>query len=208
MSKPTAGRKPTQAKATHSAPDALIAHWTFDELDGKVATFDRTRGHVDAGSLDVKGSAITLAARFRAASFAGSGQDGRIVSKATGAQEQDHYWMVSSWRAGKAVRLRFRLKADGSTSTLIAGSGDLETGAWTHVAAVYDGRTMRLYKDGRAVGSMPKTGAIDVDASVPAWIGDNPPDAGSRPFLGLMDDVRIYSRALTAGEVADLAGQR
>ena len=138
-------RKPTKAKMAQSAGDGLVAHWTFDELDGKVATFDRARGHVNAGKLDVSGSAITLAGRFKVASFTGRSQDGR---------------------------------------------------------------TMRLYKDGTEVGSMPKTGAMAVDASVPAWIGDNPPEDGSRPFLRLVDDVRIYRRALTAAEVAALAKQR
>lgn len=116
--------------------------------------------------------------------------------------------MLSTWRVGRAVRLRLRLKAGGSTSTLIAGSGDVRPEVWTHVAAVYDGRVMRLFKDGKEVGSMAKKGEIAVDASAGVWIGDNPPKAGSRPFQGLMDDVRIYRRALTPAEIAALAARQ
>ena len=201
-------RKLTKARRTQSPADGLVARWTFDELPGGTACLDRTRGHLDAGAIDVAGSAITLAAWLRVESFGGRSRDARIVSKATGEKEQDHYWMLSGWRVGDAVRLRFRLKAGGSTATLIARSGGLKTRAWTHAAAVYDGRTMRLYQDGRPVGSMPKTGRIDGNPSVSAWLGDNPPTAGSRPFHGLMDDVRIYRRALAAEEIAALAKRR
>ena len=199
-------REPTDAKRTRDPADGLVAHWTFDDLPGKVATLDATRGHVDAGPMDVPGTAVTLAARFKADAFTGSGKDGRIVSKAVGTAEQDHYWMLSTWREGGAVRLRFRLKAGGKTATLVAdAAGDVRTGTWTHAAAVYDGQTMRLYKDGKEVGRRAKTGPIAVDPSVAAWIGDNPPEAGSRPFVGAVDDVRIYRRALSRPEIAALA---
>ena len=190
---------------TQNLDQGLIARWTFDDLDGQVATFDDDRGHVDAGGLDVSGTAITLAARIRVDSFGGGGQDGRTVSTATGIQERDHYWMISTWRVGKAVRLRFRLKAGGSTSTLVAESGDVRLGTWFHVAAVYDGRTMRLFKDGKEVGATSKTGEIAIDPKVAVWIGDNPPATGSRPFQGKMDDVRIYCRALTSAEISALS---
>ena len=113
--------------------------------------------------------------------------------------------MISTWRVGKDVRLRFRLKAGGSTSTLVAESGDVQLGTWFHVAAVYDGRMMQLFKDGKEVGAMKKTGEIAIDPKVSVWIGDNPPAAGSRPFKGEMDDVKIYRRALTLAEIDALS---
>ena len=201
----TTARKPTQTSMTHDLDQGLIAHWTFDDLDDQIATFDEDHGHVDAGGLDVPGTAITLAARIRVDSFGGGGQDGRILSKATGVQEQDHYWMISTWRVGKTVRLRFRLKAGGATSTLVASSGDIKLGTWSHIAAVYDGRMMRLYMNGKEIGATEKAGEIDVDPKVAVWIGDNPPVAGSRPFRGRMDDVRIYRRALTSAEISALS---
>ena len=78
-------------------------------------------------------------------------------------------------------------------------------GVWTHVAAVYDGKKMRLYQDGVEVGSLAKNGGIDTNPDVPVWIGDNPPDAGSRPFYGTIDDVQIFDRALEPADVAELA---
>ncbi|MEE9413318.1 MAG: LamG domain-containing protein, partial [Methylococcales bacterium] len=91
------------------------------------------------------------------------------------------------------------------TSTLIADSGDLLAGEWIHVAAVYDGDTMRLYKDGVEVGSITKQGSITADSNSSVWIGDNPQSAGSRPWKGHIDDVRIYNYSLSDVEIRQLA---
>ena len=114
--------------------------------------------------------------------------------------------MVSTIKVGTTTRLRFRLKTNGTTTTLIATSGDLLDNQWVHVAAVYDGATMKLYKDGVEVGSVAKTGSITTNSGVSAWIGGNPPGATDRAWDGQIDDVRVYSRALTAAEIAVLVG--
>ena len=102
-------------------------------------------------------------------------------------------------------RVRVRLKTGGRTGTLVAQRGSVLPGEWTHVAAVYDGRAMILYQDGTEVGRQFKRGPIDPGADVPVWIGDNPPTAGSRPWQGLVDDVRVYTRALGPDEIGQLA---
>ena len=70
--------------------------------------------------------------------------------------------------------------------------------SWTHVAATYDGTMLRLYVNGTRVSSRAKTGAI-LKTTDPLWIG------GSRPygeyFHGLIDEVRVYERALKPSEV-------
>ncbi len=209
-----------------SAVSGLVGHWKFDDddgnnqaddssgngnhgtiqgatfLNGTALDFDGVDDHVDLGRLDVNGTGLTIAAWINADSFVGAIRDGRIVSKATGEQAQDHYWMLSTNAVAAETRLRFRLKTAGYTDTLIASSGNLSTGQQYHVAAVYDGSTMRLYLDGVQVGSLAKTGAVDVNAAVSAWIGQNPNNYG--PFDGLMDDVRIYDRGLSQQEIQDL----
>jgi hypothetical protein len=64
---------------------------------------------------------------------------------------------------------------------------------------------MRLYEDGKEVGPTEKSGNIDLDPRVVAWIGDNPRVAGSRPIRGEMDNVRIYRRALTSSKISALS---
>jgi len=40
------------------------------------------------------------------------------------------------------------------------------------------------------------------------WIRDNPPASGSRPWQGLIDDVRVYNRALGPEEIRGLGETR
>jgi hypothetical protein len=146
-------------------------------------------------NFDVSGTAITITAWVRFSSLPGD-VDQRFISKATDTSEQGHYWMLGQM----GNRLRFRLKAGGTTTTLIASSGNLAVGTWYHTAAVYDGSTMRLYLNGAEVGSTSKSGAVNTSTSVPVNIGRSPD--GSNFFRGSMDAVRLYNRALTASEIA------
>ena len=67
---------------------------------------------------------------------------------------------------------------------------------------VYDGTTMRLYKDGVEVGSIAKIGTLDSRQSSRCnGLVGNPTVATSRPWEGSIADVRIYQKALTAEEV-------
>jgi hypothetical protein len=201
-----------------------VAHWRLDERFGTVAmdssagmhtgtvsgaawtqgyrdnalVFDGVNDAVSAGSFDVAGTGITITAWIRLdPSFLDN--DMRVLSKATGSSEQNHYWMLSLTTVGADRRLRFRLKTAGSTTTLIASSGNLALDTWLHAAAVYDGSTMRLYLDGVEVGTAAKSGSIDA-AVAGVMVGANPPDAYA-PFKGWIDDVRIYNTGLDAAAV-------
>ena len=196
----------TVASDSAGTQDGAIvgATWTSGQIAGALS-FDGKDDHVDLGGLDVTGSAMTLTAWFRADAFktpACGSSDCRIISKADGSGEGDHHWMLSPISKSGAVRLRFRLRTGGKTDTLIASSGNLSTGTWHHAAAVYDGSAMRLYLDGVEVGSRSKSGPLDTNGAVGAWIGGNPD--GSRYWDGAIDDVRIYDRALSASEIAAL----
>jgi hypothetical protein len=83
------------------------------------------------------------------------------------------------------------------SSYLDSGQSPL-VGQWQHLAATFDGTTARYYIDGTAVASRAVSGSV---GSSDVWrIGAY----GSSPggFLdGTVDDVRIYNRALSAGEV-------
>ncbi len=72
---------------------------------------------------------------------------------------------------------------------------------WTHVAATYNAGKWTMYQDGVARGTYQ---SLDTDTDVPCdmTIGNS---GGYEPFYGAIDDVRIYSRVLSASEVAYLA---
>ena len=163
-------------------------------------SFDGSNDAVYLGSIDVTGSAISLAAWIKADDF--GTYDARIISKANGVNDADHWWMLST--IGDGSGLRFRLKTNGTTHTLISSNGVIAAGQWRHVAAVYDGSAMRLYRDGIEVASMSKTGPLSTSAAVLAAIGNNPAGVGERPFDGRIDDVRIYNTALDTADLAAL----
>lgn len=222
----------TVVGCVHDVTDGLVARWSFEEQFGEVALdsaaglwngalegaawnplgipnsggsveFDGSNDAVQVGAPDVSGSALSIAAWIRPDDFGVA--DARILSKASGVNEQDHIWMLSTIRQGQATHLRFRLKVNGQTRTLIASSGALQPSQWAYVAATYDGQRMRIYSNGQLVGELAATGSIATAPTVPAAIG-NQPQSG-RSFDGLIDEVRLYSRALSLQELLVVAGR-
>jgi len=74
-------------------------------------------------------------------------------------------------------------------------------GGWHHCAATFDGQFMRVYLDGREVGSLERPGVITAGGTAPGCIGSS---NGGENFHGVMDDLRIYRDVLTAEEIRDL----
>jgi hypothetical protein len=75
-------------------------------------------------------------------------------------------------------------------------------GAWHHCAATFDGKVMRVYLDGKEIGSLPRPGPIAFLENRGAAAGCIGSSNGGECFQGSMDDLRIYREALTADEVA------
>ncbi|MEH2313056.1 MAG: LamG-like jellyroll fold domain-containing protein [Nostoc sp.] len=92
------------------------------------------------------------------------------------------------------------------------GEGDVYKGLptadrWVHLVGTYDGSMLRLYVDGVQIGANPVTGNLLVDNN-PVTIGAAENYAEGTPlgdrFDGLVDEVRIYNRALSATEIMNL----
>ena len=98
-------------------------------------------------------------------------------------------------------QLRFRLKTNGTTSTLVTGYGAITTGQWYHVAAVYNGSNMIIYKNGVQAASTAKSGSI-TNGNASVAFGNQPAGAGARAFDGLLDEVCLYDKALSPTEIS------
>ena len=89
-----------------------------------------------------------------------------------------------------------------------AGSGSVPLGEWVHLAGTYNGARIILYVNGVERARLAKTGAL-VPSSRPLLLGANAngadPLAGSEFLAGGLDEVRLFSGALSASEVAALA---
>ncbi len=88
----------------------------------------------------------------------------------------------------------------GNTWKGVVAEGVITTGDWNHVAVTFDGGTMQLFVGGNLVatnsnfaGSLPTTQYAQLN------IG-----RVNTQFIGLIDEVRMYDRALTEAEVQSL----
>jgi hypothetical protein len=79
-------------------------------------------------------------------------------------------------------------------------------GEWTHLAATYDGSSMKVYYDGVVVGEMEASGQLGVsDGTLCIGTKHETAPAGDE-YNGMLDDVRIYNRALSVSEIKMLGG--
>ena len=179
------------------------AGWTVGQLGGAL-DFDGINDYVDVGTFDVVGSGLTMMGWFNAETIPDS--DPRIISKATSTDPSNPWWQLSARSPGTDRHLRMRVKAGGTTSELGDSTVNLTTGQWYFAVGTYANGSgdMKLYLDGVEVASGLHAvgGPVDVDPSVPVHIGAN--GTLERFFDGVLDDVRIYDRALNATEISDL----
>ena len=105
-------------------------------------------------------------------------------------------------------RATFAMNGSGVIRYEVAGGGInsiamVNDGAWHHVAHTFDGSTVRLYVDG-VEDAVWETDIINtgVGGETDVEIGAQ---VGARVFDGLMDQVYIYDKALTAEEILELA---
>ena len=149
----------------------------------------------DAASLDIT-NAITLAAWVKPEKVATQYLVKKAVISATNGYE------LSLASSGKAfVRFNQFTSADGfriNSTTSYPTDGN----TWMHLAATYDGVTMRLYVNGVQEASLAATFAI---ATNNLSLGIGAQSNGATLFQGGMDEARVYCRALSASEIQALA---
>ncbi len=78
-----------------------------------------------------------------------------------------------------------------------------DLGTWYNMFIAWDGLTAKFYLNGIEVRSAERSGTINTNTNN-IHIGRT---SAEYPFLGLIDDVRIYSRALTTSEIQALYAQ-
>ncbi len=78
------------------------------------------------------------------------------------------------------------------------GTANTPVNAWTHLASTWDGATLRIFVNGAQVGTRAVSGTLRTSTGVlriggtavwPEW------------FAGRIDEVRVYSRALSVAEI-------
>lgn len=107
--------------------------------------------------------------------------------------------------------LRFFVRSSSGGVSAISSAVSAPVGAWTHVAATFDGYegTMALYVNGVAVGTLSNAPGSLLLSTNPVSIGNRTSSLTNYydfPFLGEMQDVRLYNVSLNASDVANIYG--
>jgi hypothetical protein len=215
---------------TMASDSGLIAHWFFDDGQGTIAR--NQVGDGSHGTLVNKptwipgkiGGALRFSSSFdnhivvpsspalnsiknqmTVAAWVFKLEGGflyeRILGRRMGA-EHDDLWVVG-YDDTEPKQYVFRVNEQ---LTLFGPSSLADCETWVHLCGTYDGIQQRLYRNGILVAEKFCSGTIP-DETSPVVIG-----AGDGGFQGIaeflngaVDDVRLYNRALSDAEVADLA---
>jgi hypothetical protein len=211
-------------------PDAgrsgVVGRWSMEEGQGNVITDSSGRGNnaMLVGATWMRPGAPSEGTRIACASFDGAtyAQAPAVGLPALGARITIAFWMrpssLSSSRrtalalvrmASPVVGLQFGQDANraavwfyGDNSTLITGSQTVTTNTWYHVAYTFEGNTHRLFLGGASIGSSTRAAPAGLPTILRfATYGSST----SQLFVGQLDEVHVYDRALPATEIAALA---
>lgn len=211
------------------AAEGLIAHWRFEEGEGDVAftsvgradalvkngtwtggvvgsalAFYGEKSYLDCGPVVawLPNQQLTIAFWVRLTQAQASGAI-VAVANGVGALPKD-YGLVIHARDTDTVRV---VISDGDRTQTLVSSAVLADLAWHHVVFVMDTDSFALYVDGSIVGQK------RARTLTPRWgdgfrffVGDLRPLHGVTTWrlLGMVDELRVYNRALSAKEVGGL----
>ncbi len=213
------GSNPNSASSTPPAY-GLMARWTMNESSGTTAAatpdaisngsfanfqslpvtmaWDPSKGIGGALSRSADTDRVEVAAMDLSYGFTVMGW----VKPNAGTQPAWFRMMTSRFQDG------FFLGRDGASNNWkfivnnnfnLAG-GTIAADAWQHVCGTYDGTTARLYVNGVQVGSVPMI--PPAKPIQPIYFGAE--GGVDRGFTGLMDEFKIYSGAMPAGDISTL----
>ncbi len=211
---------PVLTKAAEGTDPCLVGWWKFDESSGDTAA--DSSGNENHGSLSATNIKWTEEGWISGAlNFIGA--DNYVVvpdSPTLNPAEEITItaWLKPTWAGNNRILQKgpmdnqYRLLREFGDNFVFHLSGlsndRLEKipcpsgGKWTHVAATYDGTSMKVYYDSKLVGEMATSGVLSTSTS-PLYIGTKHPGALTGDvYKGIIDEVRLYSRALTETEVA------
>jgi alpha-L-fucosidase len=169
---------------------------------GSALDFDGNSGYVSLGNRDIYGSDLTVAAWIRPRSTAA--EIPTIVSKERNGTATN---MFRLYLAG-GNRLGFWISDNQGHGIwpFVSEADSIPLNEWSHVAATRKGTEFAIYINGQPVASTSSEVVISHANSLDLRIGGRYPPGGDGPdhvFDGAIEDVRFYTRALSADELAD-----
>lgn len=213
------------ASAVHAQPEGLTSWWKAEGnandsagtrsgtivngvgfaagFTGQAFSFDGANRYVDVGTNAYSTGAFTVAAWVKPTNFVDAyGGAGFVLSDGRD---------CCGWSGGGiglhlGTTTRGYLWAPDNTQIAVGGVA-VTANRWHHLVLVLTGTSLAIYQDGFATGSTtfpattvkPATSTLQIGRHVNCTLG------ACYSFHGLIDDVQIYGRALTAAEIQQLA---
>ncbi len=185
--------------------NVVLGTYTYDcsTFGQNALSFDGVNDGVICGtapSLDITGTQLTLEAWIYPTAFKTNTFDGNIINKEGG----NAGYQI---RCGGAGVLQSALGIGTGYITVTSPNNTLTLNTWQHVAVTYDGTTARLYLNGTEVATAAGTAPITTSPNA-MRIGDYAVTPGARNFAGKIDEVRVWSVARSAGDIAAFVNQQ
>jgi len=183
----------------------IFGNPTFVEgVDGMALKFDGAGDYVDCGSNPILAitDAVSISAWIKVAA---QGLDHKIGGNQDGTNGGYKMTVFNN------NRVEFEIRTATNSAVLnrnVAGGTEIEVDVWYHVAGVYsleDGY-IRTYVNGELDRELLTTQALGASPGT-FKIGCEPFSTGQYNFNGVMDDIRVYNKALSEAEVRYLANK-
>jgi len=176
-------------------------------VDGQAVSLDGINDYLELpiGSTVASADSMTVASWYYMRPNTNSWQ--RLFDFGTSGTEG---YMFFSPQMNQGGGVRFAIEAPGSGTESLVEINTAPLDAWHHVAVVIDSTDMSLtlYLDGAVVATgTTETLPSDLGQTTQNWLGRSQYEADGY-YNGLIDEFRIYNRALSAGEVRYLTGER
>jgi len=178
---------------------------TEGRVGSRSGSFDGVNDYVSIPNSSTLNPAdqITVAAWYKPQSFSGSGTD-PIIDKAYTSHAspyyQYHLGVTGDQYTSSPAKFIFNVAAGGVSYSVSTPQGFWTPGYWYHIVGTYDGTTVKLHVNGELVSSVSASGQM-VNYGSAVYIGRFKNLTKYLP--GLIDEVAIYNRALTTGEILD-----
>jgi len=162
---------------------------------GKALSFDGSNDYLQTPIISNTLTDFTMEAWVKASSV----PDDRRIVMGSGWNYNDWYIGINlSSNTGAPAKKWLFWVAGNSQIAYLAAPDEIVAGAWYYLVATYEGTTGKFYINGNYIGSFTFTRKTDTN---PFQIGRS---YNGEYFNGLVDEVRVYNRALTSEEVSDL----
>jgi hypothetical protein len=175
--------------------------WTTSGKFGGALSFDGINDSVtvaDANALDLTTGMTLEAWVFPTASGGGSWRNVLIKQRNNG--EVYNLYANTDTNVPSVYIVR---SGSGNPVLDARGAAAIQPNVWTHLAATFDGTTLRLYVNGLEVGTRAISGSILTSTGV-LRIGGN--SVWGEYFQGRIDEIRIFNKARTLAEIQNDMG--